>query len=234
MALRGVLFDFDGTLADTARAEREGWDALAAVVEQHVPELDREELHQRYSSAFEPYWTDYLEGRIDFGRYRWNRLRDAISPWAELDDGLFEVYRSEKRLGVERLRLFDDAVPTLRTVRRHGLRAGLLTNGPSQLQRHKLAVTGIEPELDAIAISEEIGAAKPDPEAFFIAARLIDCEPAETAMVGDSPLYDITGAHAAELPLAVLVTRGLDVATEGAVAIETLAELPGALGISDP
>ena len=100
MALRGVLFDFDGTLADTARAEREGWDALAAVVEQHVPELDREELHQRYSSAFEPYWTDYLEGRIDFGRYRWNRLRDAISPWAELDDGLFEVYRSEKRLGV--------------------------------------------------------------------------------------------------------------------------------------
>ena len=95
-------------------------------------------------------------------------------------------------------------------------------------------MTGIEPELDAIAISEEIGAAKPDPEAFFIAARLIDCEPAETAMVGDSPLYDITGAHAAELPLAVLVTRGLEVATEGAVAIETLAELPRALGISDP
>jgi putative hydrolase of the HAD superfamily len=234
VVLKGVLFDFDGTLADTARAEREGWDALAAVVEQHVPELDREDLHRRYNSVFEPYWTDYLEGRIDFGEYRWNRLSDAISPWAELDQGLFEAYRAEKRLGVERLRLFDDAVPTLREVRRRGLRVGLLTNGPSALQRHKLAVTGIEPELDAIAISEEIGAAKPDPEAFFIAAGLIGCEPAETAMVGDSPLYDITGAHAAGLALAVLVTRGLDVASDGAVTIETLAELPVALGLSDP
>jgi phosphoglycolate phosphatase-like HAD superfamily hydrolase len=53
-------------------------------------------------------------------------------------------------------------------------------------------------------------------------------------MVGDSPLYDITGAHAAGLALAVLVTRGLDVAAEGAVALETLAELPVALGLSDP
>jgi putative hydrolase of the HAD superfamily len=234
VTLRGVLFDLDGTLADTARAEREAWDALSAVIEQHVPEIDREELHHRYHTVFEPHWADYLEGRIDFGEYRWNRLREAISPWAELNERLFDAYRAEKRSGVERLRPFDDAVPAIHAVRDAGLRVGLLTNGPTELQRRKLELTGLLPELDAVAISEEIGAAKPEPEAFHTAARMIGCEPAETAMIGDSPLYDVTGAHAAGLALAVLVTRGLEVACEGAVTIETLAELPGALGLSGP
>lgn len=231
MSLRGVLFDLDGTLADTALAEREAWDALAAVIETHVPSLERDELQRRYDGVFEPHWTGYLEGRLAFGEYRWNRLREAIEPWAELDEALFEAYRREKRHTVERLRLFDDAVPTVRTVRARGLRVGLLTNGPSELQRRKLEVTGLEPELEAIAISEEIGAAKPDPTAFSLAAAMLDLEPAETAMVGDSPIYDVAGARAAGCVLAVLVTRGLDLAAEGAIPIETLEELPGALGL---
>jgi putative hydrolase of the HAD superfamily len=229
--LRGVLFDLDGTLADTALAEREAWDALSAVIETHVPSLERAELRRRYDRVFEPHWTGYLEGRLAFSEYRWNRLRDAIAPWAELDQALFEAYRREKRGTVERLRLFDDAIPTVRMVRARGLRVGLLTNGPSELQRRKLAVTGIEPELEGIAISEEIGAAKPDPRAFVLAAAMLDLETTETAMVGDSPVYDIAGAHAAGCSPAVLVTRGLDLAADGAIPIQTLEELPAALGL---
>ena len=75
-----------------------------------------------------------------------------------------------------------------------GLRVGLLTNGPATLQRQKIAVTQIKPDLDAIAISEEIGVAKPEPAAFHRAAALIGCPPAEVAMVGDSPHNDIAGA----------------------------------------
>ena len=231
VALRGVLFDFDGTLADTARAEREAWDTLAAVIAAHVPELDPQELHERYHSVFEPHWADYLEGRIDFGSYRRNRLREAIAPWAELDDTTFDAYREEKRRGVERLRLFDDARPALQAVRDAGLAVGLLTNGPSELQRRKLAITGLAGEIDAVAISEEIGSAKPQPEAFAVAADMIGCTPGEVAMVGDSPVYDAAGAHAAGCAVAVLVTRGLPVRAEGAVTITELGELPAALGL---
>ena len=232
MTLRGVLFDFDGTLADTASAERHAWPALAEAITRHAPGVDPEELHTRYFSVFEPHWTAYLEGRVDFATYRRNRLTEALQQWREVDDELFDAYRREKRRGVEGLRLFGDAVATLRYLRALGLRVGLLTNGPSSLQRHKLAVTGIEPELDAVAISEEIGVAKPEPQAFYRAAGMIGCEPPEVAMVGDSPEYDIAGAIAAGLALAVLVTRGLDVSANGATVVETLAQLPAAIGVN--
>lgn len=229
MRIRGVLFDLDGTLADTAAAEREAWDAIADVIERHVPGVDRHALYERYSTVFEPHWTAYLEGRLDFKQYRWNRLRDAIEPWGTLDDELFEAYRAEKRNGLDNLRLFDDAVATLREIRGRGLPIALLTNGPSELQRRKVELTGLAPELDAIAISEEIGVAKPHRDAFATAARMIGLEPGEVAMVGDSPVYDIGGALDAGLPAAVLVTGGLSVSADGAATVRTLAEVPAAL-----
>jgi putative hydrolase of the HAD superfamily len=232
MALRGVLFDLDGTLADTASAEREVWDAIAAIIEQHVPAIDRHELYERYSEVFEPHWTAYLEGRTDFLQYRWNRLQEAIAPWGELHHELFDAYRVEKRNGLRNLRLFDDALETVRGLRSRGLRVGLLTNGPSQLQRTKIEVTALEPELDSIAVSEEIGAAKPDAEAFRTATRLLGCPTPDVAMVGDSPEYDISGALGAGLHTAVLVAGDLDLNADGAVIVRRLGEVPAALGVA--
>jgi putative hydrolase of the HAD superfamily len=228
-ALKGVLFDLDGTLADTASAERQAWPALAELLSRHAPGADPDDLHRRYRSAFERHWTHFLAGGIDFSTYRRRRLAEALAPWREVDDELFEAYRAEKRRGVEAIRLFDDAVETLRGLRARGLGVGLLTNGPSALQRRKLELTGLEPELDAVAISEEIGAAKPDAEAFRRAAALLGCGLQEVAMVGDSPEYDIAGAIAAGLPVAVLVTHGLEVSAEGAAVARDLAGVPAAL-----
>jgi putative hydrolase of the HAD superfamily len=235
--LRGVLFDLDGTLADTASAERASWPSLAALIERHVPAVDAEELHERYQSVFERHWQDFLAGRIDFREYRRRRLREALAPWCELDDALFEAYRAEKRRGVERLRPFDDALAVLARLRAAGLRVGLLTNGPSELQRRKLEATGLAGAFDAIAISEEVGCAKPHPRAFEAALALLGCDAAGTAMVGDSPLYDVQGALAAGLATAVLVTGGaefpldgeLDV--DGVLVVDRLADVPVALGI---
>jgi putative hydrolase of the HAD superfamily len=230
--LCGVLFDLDGTLVDTASAERDAWPALAAVIAEYAPGVDTDELQARYATVFLPHWTSYLEGRIDFAEYRRRRLGDAIEPWQVLDDGLFEAYRVEKRKAVDGLRAFPDAVPMLRSLRELGLRVGLLTNGPSELQRLKLALTGLEPEFDAIAISEEIGFAKPAVEAFETAARMIGCSASAMAMVGDSSEYDIAGAIGAGLAAAVLVTHGLPLAAQGAIVVASLADVPAALGLS--
>ena len=81
MLLTGILFDLDGTLTDTAGAERGAWDAIADLIEHHVPGVDRHELYERYTSVFEGHWTSFLAGEIDFGEYRRRRLSEAIAPW---------------------------------------------------------------------------------------------------------------------------------------------------------
>jgi len=56
-----------------------------------------------------------------------------------------------------------------------------------------------------VAISAELGVAKPDPAAFHRACELLGVAPADTAMVGDSEPFDIAGARAAGLAIAISV-----------------------------
>ena len=229
--LSGVLFDLDGTLIDTAAAERSVWPSLAAIMEEHIPSVERSSLEPRYVATFDTHWTDYLEGRVDFAEYRLARLREALEPWGEVSEDLFDAYYAEKRRTIDVLRPFDDTLETLSHVRQAGLRSGLLTNGPSWMQRRKLEVTELENEFDAVAISEEIGSSKPEPEAFDIALAMIGCKREQVAMVGDSPAYDIDGAQAAGLAVAVLVAPSEATSGGEEIVISRLGQLLPALGL---
>lgn len=201
--LRGILFDLDDTLADSSGSEERVWEAVVEVIAEHVPAVDRAGLRQRYLDVLEGHYSELTAGRVDFHTFRRRRLADALSPWAPLDDELFARYTEVKLRVIEELVPFPGAVATLRGLRALGLRVGVLTNGPSLLQRRKLEVSALGPELDAIAISEEIGAAKPDEAAFAAALSLLRTEPRETAMVGDSLENDVLGGLRAGLAAVV-------------------------------
>lgn len=57
--------------------------------------------------------------------------------------------------------------------------------------------------VDAVCVSEEVGARKPDPRIFDEAARRCDTELAGW-MIGDSPTVDVAGGRAAGLRTAWL------------------------------
>jgi putative hydrolase of the HAD superfamily len=132
---------------------------------------------------------------------------------------------------LERARFVEHAVEILRDLREAGVRTALLTNGPSWMQRRKVEVLGLEAELDAIGISEELGAAKPDPAAFAATLELIEAAPDETVMVGDHLDWDVRGALDAGMRGAVWVAGDDDVREppSGAVKVARLGEVPGAL-----
>ena len=87
------------------------------------------------------------------------------------------------------------AAALLRLVRSRA-RVGIVSNNLLEEQREKLRVCGLDGFIDALVVSEEAGAAKPDPAIFALALDRLGCAAGEAVMVGDSWPADIAGARA--------------------------------------
>jgi putative hydrolase of the HAD superfamily len=230
--LKGILFDLDITLADNMGAWDSIWPDVAAKLAERYPDFDPERFREREIEVSERHYELLLRGEVDFPTYRRNFLRETLEPWGELDDDTFTLYADARERALEAIRLYPDAVETVRSLRALGLKVGVLTNGPSRLQRRKLELLGLEDELDAIAISGEIGASKPEPEAYAAAVAMLGLEPGDVAMVGDHVENDVAGALAAGLGAAVWVERYPGELPEGARLARELAEVPRLLGLA--
>ncbi|MFZ4778267.1 MAG: HAD family hydrolase [Terrimicrobiaceae bacterium] len=93
-------------------------------------------------------------------------------------------------------RLMPDAKETLARLK-PAFKIGLLTNGAPDLQREKIATSGLGCFFDAVAVSGEHLIGKPNPEIFHILLGELGAGPEETMMVGNSLARDIAGAQAA-------------------------------------
>ena len=123
--------------------------------------------------------------------------------------------------------LYEDALPVLEELRRHGLKIGLVTNGQRDLDEF-VAHHGLE--VDAMVGSKAHGKIKPHPSIFVAALRELNARADEAAMVGDSYEDDIEGARALGMRAILLDRDGLHPDEEER--IETLLALPAALGLS--
>ena len=104
---------------------------------------------------------------------------------------LINVYRNARpKTG----RLYPDVAGALAQLRRRGLRLGLLTDNPAASQRDKLLATRLEPVLDAVVLTGELGAPKPTAAAFAAAAQGLGLRPDQVVMVGDHLFRDSLGA----------------------------------------
>jgi putative hydrolase of the HAD superfamily len=226
-----VVFDLDDTLHDAAGLEAEMWSELCAAVHQELPAVDATAMRARWLAARETLYAGVLSGRLDIDGYRRAHLTDTLAPWGAPSEALVERTLALRHAQLDRARFVEHAVELLADLRAAGVRTALLTNGPSWMQRHKVDVLELEPQLDAIAISEEIGVAKPDPAAFAAALELLGAAPRETVMVGDHVELDVRGALRAGLLGAVWIAAGDDEREPppGALRVRRLAGVPAAL-----
>lgn len=125
--------------------------------------------------------------------------------------------------------LYPDAIDCLETLRATGLRVGVVGNQTETLERW--ARDAALPA-DVISSSASLGVRKPDPRFFERVVELAGSLPEETAYVGDRVDNDVLPALGAGL-VAIHVRRGpwgrLQRTPPGAVAIDSLVELPNAL-----
>jgi putative hydrolase of the HAD superfamily len=125
--------------------------------------------------------------------------------------------------------LYDDVTPVLQALDARGFKVGLISNSHrclASFQQH-FELHGL---IAAALSSSEHGFLKPHPSIFEAALRLVDVQPEEAVMVGDSLVHDIEGARRVGMR-GVLVRRAQDGAgSDGHPAdvpvIRTLADLP--------
>ncbi len=135
--------------------------------------------------------------------------RDLMSESRELSD-VVELYglalSSSQLLGLERnlteelssIALFPEVPRVLRILRERGYRLGVCSNLAAPYVAPAERLLG---EMIDVAIwSCEVGAMKPEPAIYEIAAVRLKVLPAEILMIGDSYQADVEGAHSFGLP----------------------------------
>jgi putative hydrolase of the HAD superfamily len=101
--------------------------------------------------------------------------------------------------------LFDDVLPTLKTLKERHLKLGLITNASKDaISIHRKL--GLEPYLDFTVTSEEAKADKPNPAIFLLALEKAGVIPSTAIHVGDQYDVDIVGARGAGIT-PVLIDR---------------------------
>jgi 2-haloacid dehalogenase len=189
-----LFFDADDTLFDYSRAEAS---ALSAAAEEfglsNVPGL-----FPAYQGINQEIWLDFEQGKIsalELRARRFARLFAKFGIQADVDtfSQRYLVHLSHGYF------LFDGAPEMLSRLAGH-FQMGLITNGLPEVQRPRLSGSGIADYFKFVAISEEVGTAKPDP-AFFSAAMAMAGNPdkRQVLVIGDSLSSDIRGGIQAGL-----------------------------------
>jgi HAD superfamily hydrolase (TIGR01549 family) len=225
MTVRAVLFDVDFTIA------RPG------------PELGPEgyqRLGERFGLELDPSRYKQARERAVEGIRRHPELEHDEEIWVAFTeriirgmggeaDSAYEcaVAMTEAWEHAEHFELYEDALPVLEELRVQGLKLGLVSNTGRNLDEfvahHRL-------DVDAAIGSGAFGRTKPHPTIFRAVLERLAIEPADAAMVGDSPEDDVEGARAAGIEAAFLLDRD-DRYPEIGDRLPDLYALPAALGL---
>ncbi|TDD68523.1 HAD family hydrolase [Jiangella aurantiaca] len=208
-----MVFDLDDTLFDHSGSAARGFGTwLATFHGPATPDLTAAwfELQDLHFAA----WRDGLVSMAEQRRRRIGGLLELLDrppPDPPGLDALWGDYFTAYRSGWQR---FDDAEVALDLVAAAGLRTGILTNGPDELQHDKLAVIGLTGRVGPVLTAESLGRAKPDSRAYAGLCAALGLDPATILYVGDDYELDVVGARAAGLRAVHLDRHGTGPAGE--------------------
>lgn len=99
-----------------------------------------------------------------------------------------ELVNAEQEFFLGGIRLFPDSLPTVRHLRARGIKTALVSNC-SHNTRPTIHRLGLEEEFDAVILSFEVGARKPQPTIYRAAIEALQIEPHEAIFVDDQAEY---------------------------------------------
>jgi HAD superfamily hydrolase (TIGR01509 family) len=191
-ALRAVLFDWDGTLVDSAA---KSYRCYVSVFGAYGIEYD----HDTFERTYSPDWYRTYE---DIGLPR--------EAWTEADARWLECYETEPS------QLLPGARQGLERLAARGVVQGLVSSGDAGRVRREIVTLGVASFFAAVVCGGETQRRKPDPQPLLVALGRLGVAPAESAYVGDSPedvlMAKAAGAFAVGVPGGFPNRRALEAA----------------------
>jgi phosphoglycolate phosphatase len=185
--IRTVLFDLDGTLADTAP------DLGFA-----LNELLRE--HNRPALPF-----DRIRPVASHGARALIELGFGVTPddprFAALRARFLEIYRANL---TRETRLFPGMRELLDAIHARGMNWGIVTNKPAFLTEPLVSQLGLGSEVSAIVSGDTVPNRKPHPEPMLLACRKAGSDAAQCLYVGDAERDIAAGRNAGMTTLVAL------------------------------
>lgn len=196
--IKGVLFDFSGTLLRIEPAE--SW--LRAALTASRTTMDDAEIVRRAAAleragalpgATSP--TEIPDALADLWKIRdrdarhhravyTGLARQVPLPQPELYDALYD-----RHMTAAAWQPYPDTAEVLAELHRRGIRTGLVSNIGWDL-RPVLRAHGLDRYLDTCVLSYEHGIQKPDPQLFATACQELGLDPSAVLMVGDDRTAD--------------------------------------------
>lgn len=173
MRFKAVIFDFDGTLADTNELIIDSWQHTYRVLTGE--EQDEEVLRATFGEPLDLSMKHAFPGVP---------VRKSI-----------DVYRSHQTdVYDDMVRPFEGMTDLIRTLKEKEYKTGILTSRLKPSTMAGLEKFGLIPYIDSIVTYEDCAKFKPDPEPMYTVLKKLGVRPEEALMVGDS-LFDIRCAH---------------------------------------
>ena len=182
---RGVLFDLDGTLADTAPDL--GFALNQQRLARGMPELPIEAVRSQASSG--------ARGLLKIGF----NIEPGQNGYDAMRDEFLDIY--ERNLS-RNTRLFPGVSALLEEVERHGLRWGIVTNKAERFTFPLLRALTLIDRAACVICGDTTPNPKPHPAPLLAAAEKLGIPARQCIYVGDDE-RDVQAGHAAGMPVVV-------------------------------
>ncbi len=212
-----LIFDFDGTLIDSAPDIALGLNRL--LVQEGRRELPLSTVHQMIGDG---------AGRLVEQAFAATGAALTPEEAGPMTQRYLALYGA---LPVDRGCIYPGVVETLAALKAAGHRLGLCTNKPAGISIDLLRELGLDMLFDAVAGGDSVARRKPHPDPLLFVMDKLGVDAGGAVMVGDNA-NDVAAARGACVPV-VAVAYGyprMKVEDLGAdIIIDRFADLPGAL-----
>ncbi|CAL1385857.1 unnamed protein product [Linum trigynum] len=186
---KALLVDAVGTLVVPSQPMAQIYKQIG---EKYGVNCSEDEILNRYRRAYEQPWGRSRLRYVSDGKPFWQHIVTSSTGCSDLQyfEELYNYYTTDKAWHLndpEAGKIFD-------AIRKAGVKVAIVSNFDTRL-RPVLRALNCEQWFDAVAVSAEVAAEKPNPTIFLKACELLGVKPEDAVHVGDDRRNDIWGAR---------------------------------------